>query len=391
VIFMPSKLQCAGWCALSILLVSSAIRVDAGIRPSFDLDGCSWNATHIVLVNTTAQDGVFSISESWKGDLKPGESVAIPELKPNESALAISRYPKDWYSQNNWEATEQIPRQPVGSRMILFLKKKQESGAGAPVNWEPVGQFGGWKVSTLWIDDGKAFCFQQWENPGPSTLSPCIRNPVRSSQVDVFTARIKEVLKVQTDLSRVLGAKNSEVRAHRLGYIALGDVYPAQKEAMEALGKSGTVALPAILQIMDKPPGFYDGKALIQMLVDAAGKESGKQLHARLKQDVIYWETVGPTLTPDWLGQVIEVGSPLFVKFSETSLLLGELENERYAPAAETVAELRTFWVSQPQLYDAKWGERDLRSGGSVQEMIQSSLFNLATQCDAFAKRVGAP
>lgn len=372
-----------------ILLAFVAIPLDASFRPSFDLDPCSWNATHIVLVQTTANEGVFSVVESWKGDLKPGELLELPEIKPNENAVPISSYPKPagFDLQDRMGISEQIPRQPVGSRMILFLKKQEGSGAGTPVKWKPASAWGGMKVSVLWIDGGKAFCFQQGENPGPSALSQCGRWPLRSSDVAIFTARIQEVLQAQRDLTETLALKDVDVRAKRLGRIALDAVYPAQKEAIDALGKAGTVALPEILQVLDKPPGrFYDGDALIRVFVEAAGKDSGTQLHARLRQDVIYWKTVGPTLTQDWLGQLIEVGSPLFVKFNETSLLVRELDKEHYAPAAQTAAELRDFWVSQPLLFDPKWGERDLRNGGTALEMIRGESFALAKQCDDFVK-----
>lgn len=380
------------WVSLAeclILFAIVAIPLDAGIRPSFDLDPCSWNATHIALVQTTANEGVFSVVESWKGDLKPGESLELPELKPNKNAVPISSYPKPvgFDLEDRMGITEQIPRQPVGSQMILFLKEQKVSGAGAPAKWGPASAWGGMKVSVLWIDGGKAFCFQQWENPGPSALSQCGRWPLRSSDAALFTARIQEVLQAQRDLTETLELKDVGVRAERLGRIALDDVYPAQKEAIDALGKAGTVALPEILQVMDKPPGrFYDGDALIRVFVEAAGKDSGRQLHARLQQDVIYWETVGPTLTQGWLGQLIEVGSPLFVKFNETSLLVRELDKEHYAPAAQTAAELRDFWASQPLLYDPKWGERDLRNGGTALEMIRAESFALAKQCDDFVK-----
>jgi hypothetical protein len=171
-------------------------------------------------------------------------------------------------------------------------------------------------------------------NPGPTALSQCGRWPLGSSDVAVFTARIQEALQAQRDLTETLALKDVDVRAERLGRVGLGDVYPAQKEATDALGKAGTVALPKILQVMDKPPGrYYDCDALIRAFVEAAGKDSGRQLHARLQQDVIYWETVGPTLTQNWLDQLIVVGSPLFVKFQETSLLIRELDQEHYAPA----------------------------------------------------------
>jgi len=373
------------------LLTTVAIPVNGGIRPSFDLDQCSWNATHIVLVKTTVKDGVFSVVESWKGDLKPGDSLEVAELMPDENAVAIASYSGSRGSElvDQSRIREQIPRQPAGSQMILFLKKQEASGAGASTKWGPASGWGGMKVSVLWIDAAKTFCFQQWMNPGPSVLSECQRWPLSSSDPDVFTARIRQVLQTKAGLAEALALKREDDRAERLGRIALGDVYPAQKEAMDALAKAGTVALPEILQVMDGAPGFYDGVALVRMFVKAAGKDSGRQLHGRLQQDVIYWETVGPTLTPDWLEQLVVVGSPLFVKFNETSLLVRELDREHYAPAAHTVAELRRFWTSQPQLYDPKWGERDVQSGETGLEMIRAESFGLAKECGLFLEHVG--
>jgi hypothetical protein len=98
-----------------------------------------------------------------------------------------------------------------------------------------------------------------------------------------------------------------------------------------------------ILQIMDEPPVLYDGKVTIRAFVEAAGKDSGKLLHARLQQDLIYWKAAGPTLTLNWLDQLDEPGASLFAKFDETELLIRELDQEHYSPAAQTAAELRDF------------------------------------------------
>jgi hypothetical protein len=91
-------------------------------------------------------------------------------------------------------------------------------------------------------------------------------------------------------------------------------------------------------------------------------------------------------MTQTWLDQLGAPGSSLFVKFNETVLLIRELGQEQYTPAAQTVAELRDFWVSQPQLYDPKWGERDLRNGGTALQMIRAELFALVKQWDDFVK-----
>jgi hypothetical protein len=382
---MRGKLQWVSLAGLAMWLTFGATPADAGFRPSFDVDHCSWSATHIVLVKTTAKDGVFLVMESWKGDLKPGESLAVPELKPDKDAVPIASYPKppSFNVQDDEGINEQVPRQPIGSQMLLFLKRRADS------QWDPASARGGMKVSALWIDGGKAFCFRQLENPGPSTLSQCGRWPVASSDAAIFTARIRDVLQTQADLNQTLAVPNSDARVERLGRIALSDVFDARMGANDALGKAGIVALPEVLQIMDQPPAFYDGDALIRMFVETAGKDSGKQLDARLQQDLIYWKAVVPTLTEGWLGQLITPGDPLFMKFNETELLVQELDRERYAPAAQTIAALRNFWVSQPQLYDPKWSDAYRAPTGAVLDGLHSQLFGLVKECDAFPKNVG--
>jgi hypothetical protein len=385
---------------LAVSLTIGPIPVEAGIRPSFSLEDCSWNATHIVLVQTTADDAVFSVLESWKGDLRPGSSVTVPELKPGRGAVSIStlQHPEKFASQGMPVAMEQIPKQPVGSRMILFLKSANVTVAnprsaenGIATRWEPVPAFGGMKVSALWINGRTSFCFRQWMNPGPSALSECNQFPETSSDLAVLTSRIRRVLQMQTDLAETSAMEgNPEVRADRLGHIALSDVRPARVEALDALGKSGVVAVPEILQVIDSTVVPNDGDAAMGALVAAAGKNCEKLLHAKLQEDLIYWKAIGPTLTTNWLDQLMEPGAALFIKFHGTELLIRELDREHYVPAAKTVAELHDFWVSQSHLYDPKWGERDLSSGGTALEMLQAEAFGLAKHCEDFLKHVSA-
>src|SRR5580658_2628 len=63
---------------LTLIFMSQA---NAGTRPSFYLDACAWDATHIVVVTEGERtDGQVSVLESWKGDLKPGDNITVPEL-----------------------------------------------------------------------------------------------------------------------------------------------------------------------------------------------------------------------------------------------------------------------------------------------------------------------
>ncbi len=389
---MLRRLFSAGLLILSVLV---AMHAGAGIRASFGLDYCTWRATDIVFVRTTATDGVFSVVKPLKGNLKSGDLLEISDLKPDSDAVSIAKHPmgEASWSDDPKGISEQSPREPPGSQMILFLKRgamadfsPQSSGKTVDGNWKPAG-IGGMRTSAVWLQDRTAYCFQQWENPGPSALVDC-RVGRWSSDVAVIESRIREVVELQNNLSRTLASKNTAGRAEELGRIAMSDVYDAQVEAMDGLGKSGSIALPEVFEIMDKPATFYDGEKLIKLLVTASGKDSGPQLHARLQQDVIFWKAVGPTLNPDWSGELITVGDPLFMKFNETKLIVQELTRERYAPANRTVVELRNFWVSQPQLYDAKWGDHDFSRGGSVLQMIRGELYELVKDCDEFTKQV---
>ena len=87
------SLHLALWSALVFSFVPPSL---AGIRPSFSLDYCSWHATDIVLVEVTPKPDVFRVVETWKGDLKTGHLVTVPELQPLTCALEIVAYPKEF-------------------------------------------------------------------------------------------------------------------------------------------------------------------------------------------------------------------------------------------------------------------------------------------------------
>ena len=61
--------------------------------------------------------------ESWKGNLEARSSVTVTELQPPTGAMEIAVYPKEITEILRDGRNEQVPAQPVGSRMVLFLKK----------------------------------------------------------------------------------------------------------------------------------------------------------------------------------------------------------------------------------------------------------------------------
>jgi hypothetical protein len=141
----------------------------AGIRPSFSLEYCSWHATDIVVAEVReVGSGVFGVIETWKGQLQPGDDISIPELHPVHNAVPISLYPRitGFFASDISGISEQIPAQPFGSRMILFLEKEQASESsitptkpGSRVRWRPADLFKEMKTSVVWIDGGNLHTF----------------------------------------------------------------------------------------------------------------------------------------------------------------------------------------------------------------------------------------
>src|SRR5215510_14269429 len=102
-----------------VVLLLAAMSAAAGIRPTFDPVGSSWRATDIVVVTEGKQiDGVFTILETWKGDLKPGATISISEMEEfkNKDARQVD---KDWVSEKGVPAVY-----VTGERMVLFLRDR---------------------------------------------------------------------------------------------------------------------------------------------------------------------------------------------------------------------------------------------------------------------------
>ena len=74
-------------------LLAFFLPAPAAFRPSFSLDFCSWNATHIVLAEITPRDDEFHVLESWKGrrSRRVNQSLfsGLPHLPLTQFSLQI--------------------------------------------------------------------------------------------------------------------------------------------------------------------------------------------------------------------------------------------------------------------------------------------------------------
>jgi len=252
---------------LSALVISFVQLSLAAIRPSFSLAYCSWHATDIVLVEVTQKPGVFRAIESWKGDVKTGNLVTVPELQPPTGAMEIDAYPNEFADILKGGLNEQIPGQRVGSQMVLFLKKAPETSSD---HWKPADLFGEMKASAVWTDGGHLYAFLQPMNPGPSVLAPW------DMSLDKMKDRIREIRRIQLELVKVTAIEDDAARAEGLKVYVRSDVFEAQQLALSDLGKSGPKALVKIRELLSDPAFADEGAALVKHLLRPEANRSEK-------------------------------------------------------------------------------------------------------------------
>jgi len=104
------------------------------IEPSFRLEESAWQASDVVLLETTVNDAEFIVTESWRGNLRVGELIEVHGLEPQDGAIAISERTADPYGRLLLPvlAAPQVPRQPVGSQLLLLMKRDPPRDRGKP-------------------------------------------------------------------------------------------------------------------------------------------------------------------------------------------------------------------------------------------------------------------
>ncbi len=168
------------------ILIALPTDVRAAIRPSFDSVICAWHATHIVVATEGAEiDGVLTVLESWKGDLRQGDEVAVRELAEFADEDARTVHPTmmdDLLRRKRGERIEG-PSRVTCRRVVLFLRsaaartgRGDEGERGSETRtrgpWVAAAREG-WRYSVAWIEQGRVFAFFQSVNPGPSLLHRC--------------------------------------------------------------------------------------------------------------------------------------------------------------------------------------------------------------------------
>jgi hypothetical protein len=331
-----------------ILLFALSSPIFAAFRPSFRLDHSAWKASHIVLAVTTSDESTFEVVESWKGNLQPGDRLFIPELRPPNNAEPIPGPTKTSEPRLCDPGSTLIPREPPGSRLILFLvggtdrspevrRSKAEIG-----EWKPSDIMDSMQASVVWVNRDGMYAFEQVVNPGIPFLC---RLPLTETQA---RNRVAEIEGVQERLAMALALPRSEERAERLQPFVGSDVLEARLSALSELGNTGPSAVPVISRMLDEFTFADVDPELIHALAEAGGAGAGKEMNRRLQEELRFWKAKGPTLKPGWIDSDVSPHAPLRQRFNMTNELILGLQKTRYPAALMTVIELRDVGALYP-------------------------------------------
>jgi hypothetical protein len=337
-----------------LLCVSNVL---AGIRPSFSLDACSWNATHIVIASEGEEiDGNLTVLESLKGDLGYGEIISIP---------AFAAFKEDSLRQvKEWGSGTPLPSKYVsGARMILFLKKNP----AAKAIWEAGDPFKDFNVSVVWVEGMDTFAFIQTVNPGSSIL-------VDYGQTEAkIKTRVSELTELKKALDDVLSIEDTAERAAQLKKFASNDFYPAREKAFEEFEKCGENALPVLREMLDDKSLLKLHSEVIKSLAATGGKKVGSELTEIVGQELKFWRETAPKLKIGWWNKMDDPQvDALRNRYSKVLEAIRQLGSLKFGGSRKVVTQFRDYWRSLPQLED------------------QSGLDQMSEECDDLLRQLSS-
>lgn len=152
-----------------LIILVFAFPMTAEGRVIANLDWYAEHATHIVLITEGDRiDGQLKVLESFKGNLKIGEKLTIPELAefaPLEARAVECRGP---LSLHPYTPCTDRPQIYVScSKMLLFLCQKKNSSSKVK-EWSAVGEDGDIISSIVWFEKVGSYRFtsRSKENKG---------------------------------------------------------------------------------------------------------------------------------------------------------------------------------------------------------------------------------
>jgi len=225
--------------------------------------------------------------------MSPDSTILLPELAEFADKKLCSIH---WWSLD--ELPEPYVRFVTGSRMILFLVKNspQQGNDKLVLNnktWRPVVQYGGFKVSIVWIENGEAYAYRQTFNPGPSRLE-------HVGTAISMKARIAAYVTILTDLEAAITETNPVRAAQTLKAFLEGGFHAGARTSLDAIGNMGERSLPTLRRLLSDVTLRHLHDEIIATMARAGESTVAPDLLKIVNEELDFWAKQAPDLTVGW-------------------------------------------------------------------------------------------
>lgn len=335
-------------CAAVIL---SPLCMFAGIRPSFYLESCVWNATEILVISPTS--GSFKVVETIKGDPQPGAMLELGGLRPTSGATGklseLIPGVDNVFDQQHW--FQGIPPIGDGDRVMVFLRRPGALPEWSPNHasiktdgWQPANNMGDLQTSAIWIQDGSLYGFFQTINPGPTRL---VR--MQESEADL-RKQIQAVMQLRDAMDRAVVTADPVDRSRRLtALFRSGNVF-ARASSLQKLERGGEAGTAALLDLLTDQSLLGWHQDILGALVEH--RVSDDRFGKFLSEETDYWSTACRMLRPGWWNDMTrwpEVEIPRN-HYTRSYALLRAIYRLNLTSALPVVKEFDAVWAACPPL-----------------------------------------
>lgn len=310
----------------------------------------------------------FTVIETIKGDLKPGNTVELPGLA---SLGGGSRKLADLTSTlAPLRAFEDPPPVQTGDRLIVFLRRsgalpEYNSRPDLPVEtdgWQPAGDWGGFLTSAVWIQDAKVYAYLQTRNPGPTHLATY---PVSEEK---FRSRVSVVLSLRAAMDRAVATVDPVERTRQLVALMHSEHLTggsfARASALRKLAAGGDVETNALL-------GLLSDETLLRWHYDIIQALAGKpllpaQFTKFLTEETMYWSEACRSLKSGWWNDVINPKTEFLRNhYTRAYALLWAIRRSKLSGPVPEIEEFAIVWDRCPAL------DADREKDQIIQELRQ--------------------
>ncbi|QQE11618.1 hypothetical protein JD969_19370 [Planctomycetota bacterium] len=346
---------------LITILLSLTSPTHAGRRPSFSPN--LHMTTDIVLVEQPdLTTGNVTILKTLKGNLKPQTTINIPDLanfqpeykeafgnsKPyfKTSNKRMILYLQDRNRQVYQNFLNTVKRNPQYHEAQVKLAETQGQWRGSNSMWQSHI-----KYATIWIEEGKTYCFRQVMNPGPSVLTHYdfdeaeILNQLQEHQSNQpYFSDVIEIKDLQTKTNQLLDWIKRNPSADTLGI-----------KELETCGQHALQPLDQMLdsEIKSRP---YDYRSVIRTYKKIAGDKAYPRLYNLFKQEMDYWTTQADqdiqAEIKSGRAKGIHPDNAIDKSFYRLKYLLFSLHNYETKELLRNVMELWILFEAHPEYFN---------------------------------------